>query len=156
MKSKIKWGLTISLILLVSILAGWRYREVNRGFQPQNVKEVMVKRNQTVKDSDVHFKILGAKTKLTNDEALVDVTMRINQVGPSNYGFKTNDPNFDENMWFNIPYGYYSISRGAATTKGRFLSMSDMSKKAPKWLSCRFGHRATTTIPETQLRALAF
>lgn len=129
MKSETKRALTLGLILLLSILAGWRYRVVNRGYLPQNVKEIIVKRNQTVKAPDVRFKILGAKTKLTSDEALMDVTMSINQVGPSNYGFKTNNPNFDDNMWFNIPYGYYSMTKGPTTTTGKALPMSDMSQK---------------------------
>ncbi len=138
MKSKAKWGLTLSLIFLLSILAGWRYRVVNRGYLPQNVKEVVVKRNQTVKDPDVHFKILRTQTKLTNDEALMNVTMSIDQVGPSNYGFKTNNPNFDDNMWFNIPYGYYSMTKGPTTTTGKALSMNDMSQKGRRVIVMSF------------------
>lgn len=135
---KIKRLVLIVIFLLLGVGSFFRYQAVNRHYQPQTVKEVMVHQGERVKDEVVHFQILSAKTQLTKDESLASVKLKIKQVGPANYGFKQNYPNFDENMWFNIPYGYYSVAKGAEKVNGKLLTMGEMAKSGDKVIVMNF------------------
>ncbi|MFC6164163.1 hypothetical protein ACFP3T_05705 [Lactiplantibacillus dongliensis] len=115
-----------------------RYRMVNRNYHRQTVKEVIVKQGELVKDKTVHFKILSAETKLTATEAFASVRISVNQIGPGNYGFKHDYPYYDENMWFNIPYGYYSVAKGAEKPHGGLLNMAEMERPGTRMIVMNF------------------
>ncbi|MDF7638423.1 hypothetical protein PT285_03105 [Lactobacillus sp. ESL0791] len=107
MKSKkSKYGLLILCLLLIGIAAGFRYRQVNAHPALRGVtEEKFFKRGELVHAYHVDFVVHQVKLTETKDEARLKVRLSLKQTGTANYGLKKDNPDFRDNMFFNVPYG---------------------------------------------------
>ncbi|TSO26695.1 hypothetical protein [Lactobacillus sp. LL6] len=102
MKNKIIAIISLILFFGVGVVFVKKYTEVNAN----NIKvtEKVIHKNQLIHAHNINFKVLNTSVQKNNDEIELRVKMYLHQYGKLDFGQKTNNPNYIENMWLEVPY----------------------------------------------------
>ncbi|WP_061777390.1 hypothetical protein [Levilactobacillus senmaizukei] len=123
--------------MLVVVVGGWRYHQVNAHIPQHPVEERFFQQQRWVEGRTVRFKIQQVKQRIRADVVAVTIHLFIEQKQPAHYGLKAGNFNLVENAWLNVPYMISNPASSMRHPSGKVFTDREKAAKGIKdaWLT---------------------